>query len=255
LGVEIGPPEEMLEPGDLNPRGFWELREVVELNEQILEALGGSWWSPPRRPRGWELSPTMAPFRARIAELFDRYYAGRGRWGVKDPRLTLTLPIWRAVVGDFDCIVCLRNPLEVVASGGEGIPAGADGIALWLAYTCEALRLSAGGRRTFVFYEDWFADPLAVGRRIERFLHGAHGADDQAQRRVAEVFEATLRRHHVGDMELATRPDVPVEVRALHFLVRGLAAAETAGDAARTAALQALAVSLDRHWAGDAWAR
>ncbi len=67
----------MLEASSLNPKGFWEQREIVELNEEVLVALGGAWWDPPPRPPGWEASPQLEPFRSRIAELVERWFAGR----------------------------------------------------------------------------------------------------------------------------------------------------------------------------------
>lgn len=246
LGVDLGPEEEMLEPSDVNPAGFWEQREIVELNEEILAALGGAWWRPPPRPAGWERTAEMASFASRIAELVERRFDGRGRWGFKDPRTTLTLPLWRSVVGELDHLICLRNPLEVVASAGGGLPSGADPIAIWVDYTCEALRATAGRRRMFVFYEDWSADPVRLGRDLARFVNGAgEGVDGRDSARVETLFQPRLHRHHASEVDLAENDAIPVAPRILHFLVRDLAAAEARGTGSRAQALQALAARLD----------
>jgi hypothetical protein len=192
LGVELGPEGTMLPPDAASPSGYWEQSEIIALNDEILAALGGEWWSlPPRRP-GWELSDAMAGMRARIAEFVEREFAGAGRWGFKDPRTTLTLPIWRAVVGEFDHVVCLRNPLEVQASANGALPAEVSEIDLWLRYSCEALRLTAGRRRTFVFYEEWIEDAGGVVARLASFL-AAPAATDGATAAAAAEWTSTWR--------------------------------------------------------------
>jgi hypothetical protein len=242
LGVDLGPEQTMLAPDDLNPKGYWEQREVVEINDEILAALGGEWWRPPPRPRGWEAAPEMVPFRERIREFVDRSFKNR-RWGIKDPRTTLTLPLWRSAVGEFDHVICLRNPLEVLAMAESGLPADADPIGIWLHYGCEALRSTAGRRRAFVFYERWSADPLKATHDLAVFVNGL--ADADALERIASTFDPSLHRQRAGERELVTRDDVPIEARTLHRLARDLAAAEESGQAGRAQSLQALAASLD----------
>jgi hypothetical protein len=244
LGVDLGREDTMLAASEVNPKGYWEQREAVELNGEILAALGGDWWCPPARPAGWELGDDMAVFRDRISDLVDRYFAGSGRWGFKDPRTTLTLPLWRSVVGEFDYVVCMRNPLEVVASA-EGVSEAFDPVALWLYYGCEALRLTAGRRRIFVFYEEWLDGADRVTRRLGQFLHGPDWTPgEDARGRAAAEWDPSLRRRRATDLELAERVDVPVEARTLHFVSRALAEAERMGDE-RARALQAFAAALD----------
>jgi hypothetical protein len=247
LGIDLGSEDTMLEATDANPRGFWEQREVVELNDEILAALGGSYHDPPERPPGWETTPEMERFRTGIKELVARQF-GRGlRWGFKDPRTAMTVPLWRAALGEFDYIICVRNPLEVAASLEPVVPAGIARIDLWLTYMCEALRHTAGRRRAFVFYEDWFADPMAVSRRLAVFLHGTPELmDGAAQERIRDFFEPALRRQRVEDLTLAEHAGVPVAARALHLLMRCLAAAEENGTD-QAPALQAVASALDDH--------
>ena len=248
LGVDLGPQETMLQPSEINPKGYWEQREVVDLNDEILAALGGEWWCPPPRPPGWELAEGMAGLRGRIADLVERSFARSSRWGFKDPRTTLTLPIWRAVLGELDYVICLRNPLEVRASAVGALPEGGDEIALWLHYGCEALRLTAGHRRVFVFYEEWLHDADEVAIRLERFLGGADGVRGRASERAASEWEPSLRRRRASEDDLARSDDVAIEARAFHFLVRELAAAERRDDPAardRARALQAVTAALD----------
>ena len=254
LGFDIGPVETMrtgdeagLDPAikDLNPTGFWEQREVTSLNGSILEALGGSEVAPPVCRPGWEAMPHMAPFRAQARDLVERLYGGSSPWVVKDPRMVFTLPLWRAVAVEFDFVLCNRNPLEAIASVQGYLPPAADGFELWLRYSCEALRGTAGSRRLFVFNENWYTEPHSVVLRLAEFLGGAEGRPDERDlERAVKFVEPSLHRQSATDLDLAERTDVPAGIRAFHFLVRDLAAAEAAGQD-RATALHALTASLD----------
>src|SRR5438552_5712469 len=77
LGVELGRGEDLLEPlVPDNPAGYWEQRPIMMLNEEILAALGGSWFSPPPLDTGWERSPMLDPLRERARTLLSRQFAG-----------------------------------------------------------------------------------------------------------------------------------------------------------------------------------
>ena len=48
LGLDAGSQEGLIGATDSNRHGHYEVREIVDLNEEILENLEGSWLSPPR---------------------------------------------------------------------------------------------------------------------------------------------------------------------------------------------------------------
>jgi len=237
----------MLKVNDMNPGGSWEQGDMVWLNGDILDELGGSFLVPFERERGWELSPAMAPYRARIAALIEELFDGRQRWGFKSPLAIATLPIWQSVIGELDFVICVRNPIEFVQSARTWVPdvRELDPIALWRHHNCEALRLTAGHRRTFVFYEDWFGDPIPAARDLAVFLHGsADAVPPGAWGEIAAVVDSSLRRQRASELDLAESDEVAVEARALYFLLRSLAEAERNGDE-RAAALHAVAAALD----------
>lgn len=237
LGVELGPAEGLIGPNPWNRRGFWEQRAIVALNDQILAALGGTYWSPPPRPQGWEGMAAMAPLRERAAALVEELFGDAPRWGFKDPRTVFTLPLWRAAVGEMDYVICVRHPREVVASlHGAYVEPGHEALlGLWLEANREALRQTAGARRLVVAYEDWFADRDATARRLAGFL----GADLTPERRAAvrDAFAPTLRRERAD----RTPADLPPEALALHDLLRVLAAPEGPAASELAARLEGLA--------------
>src|SRR5689334_15423183 len=98
LGASLGDPSRMLKPGADNPKGYFEIRALVELDDELLAHLGGAWDQPPVLDPGWERDSALALFRERAAAILDASFgpeAERARVIVwKDPRLSVLLPFW-----------------------------------------------------------------------------------------------------------------------------------------------------------------
>src|SRR5881397_1961564 len=89
LGVDLGPPESMWEPDEANPRGYWEQAEIVDLNDEILAVLGGSWRDPPVLEEGWEASTRLEESRGRATALVKQLFGRADKACWKDPRTSL----------------------------------------------------------------------------------------------------------------------------------------------------------------------
>jgi hypothetical protein len=234
LGVALGPPEEMLaaDPAD-NARGYWEPEWMIELNEDVLVALGGSHLAPPQMPLGWECDPRLDGLRARAGELLDRTFAGAPLWGWKDPRTCLTFPFWRALVAEraerLSFVVCVRSPAESVTSmmARPYYPwmGAADFGDLWLEYTGKALLETAAEPREVLFYEDLLADPVGELERIAALLEVPMPDDGVLQAGV----EHELRHHVRSALDTATAGDLPLAARTAYLALRA------ARDARRSA--------------------
>lgn len=148
LGVEIGADEDLLAPQEAdNARGYWEPSWMVELNDEILAALGTTWWKPFRGSLGWAEAPELAPLRARAKQLFEEKLGRAAVTGWKDPRTTLTLPLWRQVIPEPLYVICLRSPVDAIASiqrRPEPTLSVREWSELWLEYTARALQETAG---------------------------------------------------------------------------------------------------------------
>src|SRR2546430_2579244 len=116
LGVDFGPREGMLEPADENPHGFWEQRVVSDLNDDVLVALGGSWYEPPILPDGWASSPTLDGMRGRVDDALGGLFGAGASAGLKDPRMSLLLPLWQTRFPRMASILMVRDPREVAQS-------------------------------------------------------------------------------------------------------------------------------------------
>lgn len=112
-GVNVGPADRLFPPLPDNPRGFWEKKEFVALNNEILARLGGSSVEPPEMKSDW--LEHVNDLAAKAQRLIDSF-SGREPWGWKDPRNCLTLPFWERLLPDLKVVICLRHPLEVALS-------------------------------------------------------------------------------------------------------------------------------------------
>ena len=66
LGAHFGPTERLLEPNVANPTGFREHRGILDVNNELLGRLGGTWYAPPALRVGWADDPdARRPARTR----------------------------------------------------------------------------------------------------------------------------------------------------------------------------------------------
>jgi hypothetical protein len=193
-----------------NPAGHAEAWEAVRINDRLLELSGGAWDRAPRRLAGD--ADTAARMAAFVAELRAEPVAG---W--KDPRTTLTFPLWRPHLADFRVAACLRHPLAVAHSlrVRDGWPQ-ARGLRLWAAYNERLLEYTAGLPGVFWFDFDLAPDDLrasvrAFGRQVglagdpggafNRFLRHHQDADTPTDPTVRSLYERLKARAQDQDRE------------------------------------------------------
>lgn len=242
LGLYLGSERSMMVPAADNPKGFWELDPIRDLNDDIFAAFGGAWDRPPDLPRRWERSRRVAALRDRARELVHEEFGGRERWAWKDPRTSLTLPLWRRVAPPMRYVVCVRSPLEVARSleWRNGIPVerGSD---LWLAYTASALRNTAGQERMLVAFDELLGDWRAAAERLASFAGVSIGGD--AERRIEDFVSGELRHHASEPGEALRSPEVRPHAKALYGALEAALDAQRLGtpDPAVDEALETLA--------------
>jgi hypothetical protein len=112
-GLYLGEEADLLPPAEGNPDGYFENSKFVELNEELLARLGGTYFGPPALATGW--AEAAAALRDKAEDML-RGFAGHEPWGWKDPRNSLTLPFWTSLVGDLRTVICLRHPWDVADS-------------------------------------------------------------------------------------------------------------------------------------------
>ncbi len=208
LGVSLGDPDLLLQPGRDNPAGYWENRLIKELNDKLLAHLSGSWDQPPVLDDGWEHDAALDDFRAQasviLADSFTRSRSDSDRTrvvvGWKDPRLSLLLPFWRTVTPIAATIVVVRDPSEVARSlfARNGIEAPQASL-LWLRYLFAASSADPG--HLVVRLDDFFTDLHGTLAAIAGHL-GLPRLDEAVEHSAREHLEPTLRHHVTPDVDI-----------------------------------------------------
>lgn len=232
MGADFGPDSLHLEPGPDNPRGFWEHREIHEINEEILARAGGSWFEPPHLPTGFESTEELADLRERARVLLDRDLRGSRVWGMKDPRMCLTLPFWRSLAPGMRYVITIRAPLEVARSlearDGFHLSRGGD---LWIRYTVAALEHTQGEERVMVFYDDALTSWKEELPRIAAFLElDDPTRDAETMKHIRAVVEPGLRHHESSLDELSEEAWLSTSTRSLYLVLRLLERADVSQD-------------------------
>lgn len=112
-------------PGDLlsanadNPTGYWEAREIVRLNNDMLRACGLS-WNDEQAISPQQYDDLTVKFRRKILDLIHTLHDSRRGTVFKDPRFSRLLPVWITVLREhkiaFHIIQTLRSPIEITQS-------------------------------------------------------------------------------------------------------------------------------------------
>lgn len=216
LGVDLGPEDHMVRAAPDNPRGFWEHRGIVKLNEEILEQLGGSTARPPAFPPGWETASDLEHLRDRAQRIIQEEFAGKASWGWKDPRSCLTLPFWQRLLPPMRYVICLRNPLDVERSlrRRDGLTAE-RGFYLWVTHTQMALQHTRGQPRILVLYERLVDDWRRELQRVAAFLGAAeHAERPEVQAAVRDFVDPNLRHHRTPRTATPENGDSEASIRA-----------------------------------------
>jgi hypothetical protein len=202
IGVSLGDPARMLKPGADNPKGYFEVQSIVQLDDEVLAHLGGAWDQPPVLDPGWELDPGLGPFRDRAVEIIEETFGPRRSWPAviawKDPRLSVLLSFWRTVTPIATTIVVVRDPVEVVASlGARGYAVGASQAAsLWLRYLFAATADDPG--HLLVRHSDIFDDLPGTIARLAAHLD-LPAPDATVEAAVREHLDTGLRHHDAAN--------------------------------------------------------
>jgi hypothetical protein len=203
LGVGLPVDTEIIANDIYNERGYWESRDLVRFDEALLRQLGGTWSAPPLPVPGWEHSdhPEMRALRAQAVQLAARCF-GRPPMVLKDPRLCITLPMWRTVFTAAPCVVLiLRDPMDVARSlkTRNDFPLTL-GLAIWERYVRQSVASVAGLAVYAVEYGDILADPRRRMGELVAFLRSQGvGVPADGIEQAVGVFEVGLRHHHRDD--------------------------------------------------------
>lgn len=160
LGLALPDADDLVSGRYDNPVHY-ESQALMDLDDAILRALGGSWSAPPVLDPGWERSAAVLGVLGDGPRAARRAFPHGGPMVWKDPRHCLLLPLWQSVLPPPVIVVFLwRAPAAVARSLGtrQGFSPSL-GLALWERYNRQALAELAGRAVYVMRYEELLADP------------------------------------------------------------------------------------------------
>ena len=225
LGTDLHP------PGFDNPKGFWEDRECIEINDMLLQQAGSAY---DRLGFFWDsvaTSQRVKDLRVQAIQLVSRKLSeNNGVWGFKDPRTCRLLAFWNEVFLALKCevsfVITIRNPASVVASLStrNGIPSE-KAYFLLLQHVLPSLSCMKEVRRIVVDYDELLANPYKQIARIASKL-GLPLPDRQSPL-VSDFennfLESGLRHSRYTEAELALDSRASAIVSATYNLLHRLA--------------------------------
>ncbi|MHC4661945.1 MAG: sulfotransferase family protein [Planctomycetota bacterium] len=221
LGVSIGREEQLVPAAVDNPKGFWENKNIVEINDAILARLGGEWRNPPSFPDGWITRPDLADLREQAQELINENFGNAKLWGWKDPRTCLTLPFWQQLLPGMKYVVCVRNPAEAARSLEERnqIPF-LKGIGLWFHYMVAIFRYTVDYPTIVISYEDLINNWKTQAKRLSEFLGFPERANDpEFEAQLLEFMDVSMKHYTVSLVETMDNPAVGLPSKAIYMVL------------------------------------
>ena len=193
-GLFLGPEERMLPPGEGNPNGFWQNRDMDAVTEGALSALSGEWdFLLPSMPTGYEQSDTLENARVMGRQAMRSMVTG-GPWGWKDPRASILIPFWKQLIPDLRLVVVVRHPLEVSRSLQKRV-SGSHHMAmnLWLSYSRHLLEDMAPGERLMTHYDSYFINAQEELARVTEWI-GLEPDNDTLSAATGAVIASTRQQ-------------------------------------------------------------
>jgi hypothetical protein len=193
MGAYAGEPGDLTPPDVFHPRGYWELRDALTLDDDILAAMDADGRTPVDigRLRGDARGAFVERART-IARRLDEH----GTWLIKEPRMTLVFPIWRAALERPLCLLVWREPTAVARTleQRDGLPF-LVGLALWEEYTRAMLAHTIGLRRLLVSYDDLVRDPVGPAAELAK----AAGLEMPDADELRALIDASVERDENDD--------------------------------------------------------
>ena len=196
LAVDFGDESDHIPRNHNNPDGYFENRELLELNERILAAVDGSVLRPPAINCFHQLAAAdKHELVATAQERLNFYAAEKPRFGWKDPRLSLTFPIWQAAAPNVVAIIVFRDPRAVMRSIADQLEVPAESLTgLWLEYYRRIFSHTATCPRVVVSFDQLLEEPIKVVKTLADFL-GVTDETETWERQLAGIVKPKQAKH------------------------------------------------------------
>lgn len=174
LGITLG---KKLYAGhaNINAKGYFEHRDIVDANEEALLALNSAWDDILPKQDNWWKNNKLGIYSNKIKHCLRKDFSHAALWAVKDPQLCRLMPWWLDILADEGIktkyLIVVRPPHEVYLSLKRR-----DGFSLeksyllWILHYIDAEYWTRGLPRIFITFESLVNDPAATVAGIEKNL-------------------------------------------------------------------------------------
>ncbi|MBQ3544325.1 MAG: hypothetical protein IJA34_04980 [Lachnospiraceae bacterium] len=167
MGVWFGEEEWLLPANKGNPRGYYELKRLVEINDLWLAENNLTWKSIGK------IENTSIIVKESIND-FKKDYLNNDNMAIKDPRLSLLWKKWGELIEDnIRGITVVRNPFEVAKSLEQRDDMDLEyAYCLWYYYNWKCLQFSLEYDNLFLMQYEFFDFFDKQCNKIWKYLYG-----------------------------------------------------------------------------------
>jgi Sulfotransferase domain len=233
FSVEIGSGGSgFIKPSFDNQKGFFELLDIVNLNDRIFGSLLSSWDSLYALPENWWKVSGIDEYRKEISAVIKTNFDDSGITSIKDPRLCRLLPLWSEVFEELGVrpffIIPLRNPLEIANSlkTRDGFSLEKS-LLLWMTYMLDAELHSRTYPRVFITYDGLLRDTANTIGSVSRTLNIEFPKSYQDCREEIAQFLDSGMKHHNQDAA-SVKNALSEDIFRFYGLLSGLVGKEAA---------------------------
>jgi len=195
MGAYFGEDSIALPASADNPKGFWERRDVLACNRELLR-LSGCTWHVVHRWNAANLSSVTAPISLQMQQITSELTLNNPSV-VKDPRFCLTLPYWLSYFPKPLVVCCYRNPLEIAQSLHlrNAMPPE-YALALWEFHMVHAIRIAKPLPKLFVSHAALMNNPLGETQKLFASLtqSGANHLTLPSKKVINDFIDPSLQR-------------------------------------------------------------
>jgi len=206
LGVSLGNPEHLIGGDiDINPKGYWEYREINEIHDNILRTLSRTWNDISPMPNHWVESPEIATYKEQLTELIKVEFVNKPLWGFKEPRTCLLMPLWNGILNDLgvetNYVIVIRNPIDVANSLNKRDELSLnESLLLWQQHTLLSLTNTRGYKRVILHYDDMLRDWESALKKVSQSLSIPWPDDERKLEEEMQSFLDPNLRHSTSSL-------------------------------------------------------
>lgn len=224
LGVSLG--DDLIPPGQDNPKGFFEDKSVNQLNIEMLEAIGQHWFSLSLVTDAHVEQLVSLGYVEKATALLTEKLADVELFGFKDPRVSKLLKFWKIVFAQMHCdiryVFCFRHPLSVAESLYKRNKTPIKkGCLLWLSYNLAIATDLHDVSFSAVDYDVLMENPEAYIYSLATQLNLAVNPE-KAKQFSCEFIDKNLRHSKYSGAELVGNPDASDLVAQAYSLFQRL---------------------------------